>query len=109
MLDRDAVETLIERKDLVDPKNPRLRKFKDTKTIVVARGKLRTVSVVENQVSDDWDIMSPDIIGAVYRKVRSKEKVVIRFVFFYLEQHHLQRHQAPPSALLTLAFAQTNV
>ena len=99
MLDRDAVETLIERKDLVDPKNPRLRKFKDTK-LLLARGKLRTVSVVENQVS--YDLLghqaSPDIIATVYRKVqRSKEKVVIRFVFFYLEQHHLQRHQAPPS------------
>ena len=107
VLDRDAVETLIERKDLVDPKNPRLRKFKDTKLLLWRAESYELFPLLKTKFpEDDWDIMSPDIIAPFIEKYNEvKKKLLSSLYSSILEQHHLQRHQAPPSALLTLAFA----
>ena len=107
LLDRDAVETLIERKDLVDPKNPRLRKFKDTKLLLWRAESYELFPLLKTKFpEDDWDIMSPDIIAPFIEKYNEvKKKLLSSFYSSTAEEHHLQRHQAPPSALLTLAFA----
>ena len=107
VLDRDAAETLIERKDLVDPKNPRLRKFKDTKLLLWRAESYELFPLLKTKFpEDDWDIMSPDIIAPFIEKYNDVKKELLSSSHSSTaDEHHLQRHQAPPSALLTLALA----
>ena len=107
VLDRDSAETLIERKDLVDPKNPRLRKFKDTKLLLWRAESYELFPLLKTKFpEDDWDIMSPDIIAPFIENYNDVKKELLSSSHSSTaDEHHLQRHQAPPSALLTLALA----
>ena len=111
VLDRDTVETLIERKDLVDPKNPRTRKFKDTKLLIWRAESYELFPLLKTKFpEDDWDIMSPDIIAPFIEKYNEVKKSLLSSSLSTKTRLNAQQlknlhHQSPPSALLTLAFA----